>query len=354
MLVESRQALIGIPGSLAVDGIHAVDGAGAETPLEGFEGALDWQPLQTAYDVSATAIGVTDDAYEGERAVLYVFEQQARKSVPGIFRSPSGGPLPVVASRGFAEDLGAQAGDIIVVSVEDAMFLVTVSDVIDYFPTMEQGRGGFLLADFDQVTHHLALKVPDSGITPNEFFASLDGVVDREALNRALAPYRLGIDFYDRESLSESFELDPLVTAGWRGASVVSILVIGFTALTGIVTYMLFFADRNRGEMGVVRSLGLAHRQMFVLLAFEHLIIVVAGVGLGTWVGLGMSSMMAPLISLAESGGEVLPPTLVATNWPVIAAVYAALIGAFVAVLVGFNRSVFKWDLEGASRMEDW
>ena len=352
--VQARQSLTGIPGSVTVDSIHVTDGNGAEKMLDGFEGSLTWSALPTAYEASKSYVTVTSDAHGSERAVLYAFEQQHRVSSPGIYQSPSGGTLPVVTNRSFADAVGLEVGDSFMASVEDALVLMTVSDTVEYFPTMEQRPGGFLLADFDQIMYHLSLKSPNSGITPNELFISLNPGAAREARALALGPYRLGIDVYDRESLSESFQLDPLVTAGWRGASVVSIVIIGFTALTGIVTYMLFFSDRNRGEMGIVRSLGLAHRQMFILLAFEHLLIVIAGVGLGTWVGLSMSSMMLPLVSLTESGGEVLPPTVVATNWMVISAVYAVLIATFAGILIAFNRTIFKWDLETAYKLEEW
>ena len=352
--VQARQSLTGIPGSVTVDSIHVTDGDGAEKMLDGFEGSLTWSPLPTAYDASKSYVAVTNDAHGSERAVLYAFEQQHRVSSPGIYQSPSGGTLPVVTDRRFTDAVGLEVGDSFIASVEDALVLMTVSDTVEYFPTMEQRAGGFLLADFDQLMYHLSLKSPNSGITPNELFISLNPGAAREARAQALGPYRLGIDVYDRESLSESFQLDPLVTAGWRGASVVSIVIVGFTALTGIVTYMLFFSDRNRGEMGIVRSLGLAHRQMFILLAFEHLLIVIAGVGLGTWVGLSMSSMMVPLVSLTESGGEVLPPTVVATNWTVICVVYAVLIATFAGILIAFNRTIFKWDLETAHRLEEW
>ena len=352
--VEPRQALLGIPGSILIDDIHVTVAGGAQEVLDDFEGPLAWSALPTSYDPSGSFVGVSDDAHSGSGAALYGFEQHFRTSPPGIYRRRSDGPLSVVPSRGFLENEGLVAGDSFVASVEDSLVLMTVAGAVDYFPTMEPGAGGFMLADFDQLLYHMNLNTPDSAITPNELFISLASDAGPDVRERVLGPFRLGVSVYDRTTLEESFQLDPLVTAGWRGAALVSVLVIAFTALTGVITYMLFFSERNRGEMGIIRSLGLAHRQMLTLLAFEHLLILVAGVGLGTWVGLRMSSMMVPLVSLAESGGEVLPPTLVATNWPTITVVYAVLIAVFAAILVTFNRSIFRWNLEGASKLEEW
>jgi predicted lysophospholipase L1 biosynthesis ABC-type transport system permease subunit len=120
--------------------------------------------------------------------------------------------------------------------------------------------------------------------------------------------------------------------------ALVSLAVVVFTSLTGIVTYLLFFSDGNRSEMSVIRGLGFAQRQMISLLAVEHLLIAVIGMGLGTWTGLRMSSMMVPLVSLAESGDDVTLPIIATTNWLTISILYAIVAVTFVVMLIILNR----------------
>jgi hypothetical protein len=218
---------------------------------------------------------------------------------------------------------------------------------------MKPRAKGFLIADFDLLMQHLNVRRPESATAPNELFIALDPGAGPATRARVRELSGLGIDVHDRESISESFELNPLVTAGWRAVAFVSVGVVAFTALTGIVTYLLFFSAGNRGEMGLLRALGLAHRQLINLLAVEHLLIAIVGMGLGTWAGLRMSSMMVPLVSLAESGGEVLPPILVTTNWVTLSVLYVVVAVTFAAMLFILNRSIFQWDLETASRLEN-
>ena len=331
-----------------------------EDVLDDFEGPRGvgkgfstWDAMPTGFDESRSVILATGDAYRGATALFYSFGQLNPKAVPGIYRSPSGGPLPVVASRSFTESLGIEVDDTFVGSVNDRLVPMVVSDTVQYFPTMEQRANGFLIADFDLLLQHLNVIEPQSAVTPNELFIALASGAGPEVRARIRESSGIGLEVHDRESISEAFELNPLVTAGWRAVALVSLAVVAFTALTGIVTYLLFFSDKNRGEMGVVRALGLAHRQMLNLLAVEHLLIAVVGMGLGTWAGLRMSAMMVPLVSLAESGGEVLPPILVTTNWLTISVLYVGVAATFATMLYFLNRSIFQWDLETASRLEN-
>ena len=355
--VLPRQQLIGIPGSVILDDIHVTIGAGESVEvLDDFEGVINgvgtWSPMPTAFDESRSVVGPTGDAYRGATALMYAFEQQNPKAVPGIYQSPGGGPLPVVASRSFTEELGIGVDDTFIASVSDRLVSMVVSETVRYFPTMHPRTNGFLIADFDLLLQYLNIREPESAATPNELFIALASGAGPEVRAQVRELSGLGISVHDKESISESFELNPLVTAGWRAIALVSLGVVAFTGLTGIVTYLLFFSDSNRGEMGVVRALGLAHRQMFSLLAVEHLMIAIVGMGLGTWAGLRMSSMMVPLVSLAESGGEVLPPILVTTNWVTISVLYVVAAATFAGMLFVLNRSIFRWDLDTASRLE--
>ena len=351
--VIPRKRLIGAPNSVLLDDIHAtIGGEGLVEVLDDFEGVSRWQPMPTSFEESQSAIAATTDSHQGVNAVKYSVSQQNRNAVPGIYQSPSGGPLPVVVSESFAETTEAEVGDLFILSMDERLVPMRIKDTVRLFPTMEKRESGFLVADFDQLLRHLGVRNPKRAGGPNEFFVSLSPITDADTRNRIHDMARPGIEIRDRESISESFDLNPLVTAGWRAVTLVALAVVAFTALTGIVTYLLFFSDSNRGEIGVVRSLGLAHRQMIGLLALEHLLIAVVGMGLGTWSGLRMSSMMAPLVSLAESGGEVLPPIVVVIDWLTLSVFYIGVAATFATMLFIINRSVFRWDSDTASRLE--
>ncbi len=355
--VLPRNRLTGLPNSVILDDIHVTIGADAtEAVLDDFEGAGTWSPMPTALDETKSVIVASDDAYRGASALAYRFAQERGAAAPGIFQGPGGGPVPVVASDVFAESLGIGIDTAFVAEIDGTFVPMVVRETVRNFPTMGRSGNGFLIADFDQLMQHLSVREPEIAVAPNELFIALSTGAPPQVRDQVLAELHalsgLGLEVHGREFESESFEINPLVTAGWRAVAIASAAVVVFTAVAGIVTYLLFFSDANRGEMGVVRALGLAHRQMISLLAVEHVLIAIVGMGLGTWAGLRMSSMMVPLVSLAESGGEVLPPILVTTNWGTLSVLYVVVAGTFATVLFVLNRRDSRWELETASRLE--
>lgn len=63
--------------------------------------------------------------------------------------------------------------------------------------------------------------------------------------------------------------------------------------------------------------------------------------------------MMAPLVSLAESGGDVAPTLLISTDWAALSVLYVAVGVTFATMLFVINRSVFRWDAATATRLEN-
>ena len=134
-----------------------------------------------------------------------------------------------------------------------------------------------------------------------------------------------------------------------------ALLSLGIVALTtaiGYVTYLLFFADRGRSEMDLVRAMGLSQRQGTGLLVLEHLVIVLIGMGLGVWAGLQMSTLTVPLVSLTETGESAVPPILVAADWRVIATLCASLVATFAAMLFVLRQRIFHSELHRISKAE--
>ena len=343
----------GTPGSILMDDLHVVGQSnGEEHLLDGFEDGTTWTALATSM-ISTDLIASTDeDVFRGQRAGLFTFGKDTDRGIRGFYRSPSGGRVPVVASSSFMAGAGLGVGDSFIVEVMSRLIPVVVTDTVDYFPTLNPRRGGFLLADLDNLLRHLNLLSPISTIAPNELFineAPGAGTAVRDAV-LGLVPSSNSV--HDKESLLSSVQLDPLVTAGWRAMVPLSLGIIVFTAGLGYVTYLLSFAGRNRSEMGFLRSLGLSRRQMIGLLGLEHLVIVTAGLGLGTWAGYQMSTVMVSSVAVTETGNRVLPPFTLITDWGFMVIIYAAMIAIFTAALYALTRSMLHLDLRAISRSE--
>ena len=344
---------VGTPGQILIDDIHTTGRSGAvEQVIDGFEDGVAWKTLATSMLSTDSIRASGEDPLRGERSGKFVFGKDTDRGIRGFYRNRSGGPLPVVASVSFMQARGLHEGDSLIVSVMGRLVPVVVSDTVRYFPTLDPNRAGFLLADLDGLLTHLNLLSPAFNLPPNELFinqAPGAGEAVRQA-TQILA--RSTADVHEKDLLLAAVRLDPLITAGWKAMVVLSMGIIIFTAGLGYATYLLSFADRNRTEMGFLQSLGLSRGQMIGLLSLEHLAIVVVGVGLGTWFGFQMSSLIVSSVAVTETGSRVVPPFILTTDWGFMAPVYVLLAAIFVGALYWLLRSVLRLDLHLISRVE--
>ena len=320
--------------------------------LEDFEGRLNWIPLAVSA-LSSTQLTVPPSgAFSGERSVRFEFGKDTDRGIRGFYHSPTGGPIPVIASEAMAVDSGLGVGSELIVETGGRLVPVRVVDVARYFPTASVGRGGFMLADLSALLRHLRMVSPVANVVPDELLIthapgaadtvveSLVGLVGRAAPVRILS----------RDQGMEAIRSDPLVSAGWQAMVLVSVAVVVLTSTLGYATYLLTLSERSRGEMAALRSVGLSGGQMLSLLSLEHLVVVGLGLGLGSWAGFQMSRLMVSAVAVTEDGSRVLPPFVLVTDWAIMGPVYAVLIGTFAIATFLLHRSVTRLDLHSVAR----
>jgi ABC-type antimicrobial peptide transport system permease subunit len=119
------------------------------------------------------------------------------------------------------------------------------------------------------------------------------------------------------------------------------------------VSYLLMYARRSQGMLASFQSIGLSRGQLMGLLGFEHLSVAAIGLGLGTWAGFRMSSLMVAPLAVTETGKQVVPPFNLTTDWSMMALTYVTVIGVFVVALFLLNRGIGRLDLTTATRVEE-
>ena len=344
----------GRPGSLWLDDIQVNFGPGQDpVVLDDFEDELKWTPLATSM-LSSDRVGLTvQDVHNGTRSGVFSFGKDTDRGIRGFYRSPTGGPLSVVASSSFLGRTALDRGDRMIISFLGRMVPVRVRGVVDYFPTLNPRTRGFLLADLDALVRHVNIITPALGkIAPNEVFIKESSGAGDAVLDVVISIVGSDHGVFHRESMLESVRLDPMVTAGWRAMVILSVGVILFTAGFGYITYLLAFADRSRGEMGFLQALGLQKSHIAKLLGMEHIVIVAIGLGLGTWAGFQMSDLMVSSVAITETGDHIIPPFVTVTSWGVLGLVYAAMAAIFLGALYLLARHMTNLDLHLVARVE--
>ena len=343
----------GTAGTLLLDDIQAsVRGSSERQVLEDFEGTNRWTPLSTSMISTDTLRFTREGAWNGARSGVFTFGKDTDRGIRGFYRSPTGGPVPVIASSGFTERTGTVAGNAIIVNVFGRLIPVRIMDTVDYFPTMNPAGNGFLIADLDGFLRHLNILTPIGSIRPNELMLRESPGAGDEAYEYGLALARSPHMVHDRDRLLEEVRLDPLITAGWRAMALVAFAVIVFVSALGYVTYLISFAAQSRAETGFLQALGLRRGQMTRLLGSEHLAVVCMGLALGTAAGFAMSDIMVSALAVTEDGRPVVPPFILTTDWGFMGPIYVALVATFVGALMWLARSVSRVNVHELSRLE--
>jgi putative ABC transport system permease protein len=245
-------------------------------------------------------------------------------------------PLPAIASKRFMERTGLQAGGEAEFVLGNVLVPVTIRGTVDLFPTIVEPDRGFLLVNQDALYYYSALTLQSSGLYPNEGWVKLDSedpAQRTKIINQLHDDYGIATaNLVDRQTVLKSVQSDPIVRAGGSGILLLA-LVAAFSVLALGFALTLYLGGQGRSvEVSVMRAMGLSSRQVLIMIALEYLLVAVLGLMIGTIAGLRISDTMLSFLNVTQSGGRVVPPFSLATQWDTVA---VAFIAAGIAFLVG-------------------
>ena len=323
-----------VPTTAFIDDVYAENSRGERTLLVSFDEFSEWTGMPTSngldviFSVDDEPPGLTIDV-PGDRGPTVARIEMDRgndQGVRGIYRTATGEPLPVIASDAFMFETNTNVGSQFIVQINGGYVPVEIQDSVTYFPTLDPGRAPFLVANVDSTIDFLELR----GLTaqrPNELFVA----IDPDMHGHVLLELRklLGFTTYtDRATLLQDSTVDPLVVAGWRGISVVSILMAGVAAAFGYFTYLAAHAFRTRRESALLSSMGMKARAFGTLVLIEHLMVAVLGIGIGIASGWYISRLAVSSLTFTQTGGDLLPPFVMQTNWVPVGILAAVILGS--------------------------
>ncbi len=88
--------------------------------------------------------------------------------------------------------------------------------------------------------------------------------------------------------------------------------------------------------MGILRAMGLSVRQLFTLLVFEQVFLILVGVAAGTLIGVAAGELYIPFFQIGQE--QRVPPFVVTTAWEDIGRLYLVL---GVMLLLGLVSTVW-------------
>jgi hypothetical protein len=246
-------------------------------------------------------------------------------------------PLPALASPAFMAAAALEVGDLVRAEVETAEVDLRIAGVVDYFPTMYEGSDrGYLITSRDL----LLAQLNDSALrstNPNEVLIETDGHTSPESLS-ALVP--MLSQSWQAESVRKALKANPLAL-GLRAVTFFGAALMVLLSLVGFASHFYLSIRQQEIVYGVMRALGLSPRQLYRWMVLEQAILILAGLVLGTVLGLLLNQVTLPRLPVSLGDQQPIPPFVPRADWLALAGLYL-LLAVALALTLGLVTTLLR------------
>lgn len=266
--------------------------------------------------------------------------QFSMQTLANVLQPLENGRLPMILSRNGGPQ-NAQVGDQLDLTIGSTEAAFEITGIIADFPTLDSQ---FMITNLTELEKQVNLNsallrvegdrelwLATNPAQHNQLVAAFKMQTHEEV---GLASYQAGRLIGNREAILKSFAADTttrLAVAAFNLNAIV-LLSLGSIAFLFIQTYK---AQARLLEFTILRAIGLSNRQLVQLLVLENVVILGLGLITGAVVGLVLSVLMRPFLSLTLAtglGGRAIDQ--IAIHWPTIL-LYFGLLILFYAIGVG-------------------
>jgi putative ABC transport system permease protein len=238
-------------------------------------------------------------------------------------------PLPALVSPAFMQATALQVGDVTQVLVNSTQVEFRIAGAVRYFPTMyEELQAGYLITSRDLLLP-LLNEASQSSTNPNEVLIETDGSASTDDLEQIVP---LLSTSWQAEDVRQTLKASPLAL-GLRSVILFGYALTTLLSLVGFATHFYMSARQRQALYGVVRALGMSSRQLYALLALEQAALVLAGLALGTGLGVLLNQITLPRLPVSLGERPPIPPFIPRADWLAVGWLYLGLAAAFLCTL---------------------
>jgi putative ABC transport system permease protein len=239
----------------------------------------------------------------------------------------------VLVSQKFMGTYRLRPGDVIRVEVtlqrQRTQMDMKIVGGFDYFPTWyEEEDGPLFVGNLDYLFEQIGGQYPYNvwlSTEPQADYARLKQ--DVEKLGHQVSAWDFTWEKIAKEQQNPSRQgLFGLLSVGFGTAAIFTVL--------GFLLYALFSFRQRFIELGVLRAIGLSAWQMTIFLAWELTFLILAGLVLGTGLGIWMSQLFIPYLQIGPDVTALTPPFIVEIAWDAIYRIYTIFGLLFFAALI--------------------
>ena len=319
--------------TLAIDEMTVVDAVTGETAVASDMEELtqiwflDNRDSQVSFNFMQKHSGL---ASQGLHLNLAPIEQVGMKLVPKEIKQEV---LPLLVSNSFLTALEAQVGDEINIVIESQPVPAKIMGVVNYFPTMyEDLDAGYVITNRDSVLNFLN-SFSDKVVNVNEALVEVtDGASSVEVSAAAETAVPLISQALELETIRKTIKADPMAL-GLRSVTFFGYVLTTALSLVGFATYFYMSARQKEALYGVLRSIGMSPRQLYGTLVLEQVILILAGLAVGTVLGVVLNLITLPGLPITFGDRPPTPPFIAQNDWLAVGRIYLTLTVAFFITL---------------------
>lgn len=222
-------------------------------------------------------------------------------------------PRAVLVSESLMEELGLTPGDALFIQYGDnqSSLECVVYAAVPYWVTYnpyESLAGGrqshFLVANFAHVSAQMKLQ-------PYEVWLKKEAGVESADIYKQLEDANIRLTrVTDASQQVIKMKNDPMIQ-GMNGFLTMSFLFTMVISGTGFLIYWILAIKGRTLQFGILRSMGLSKSKLVGMILCEQVLVSVAAIAAGIFIGTMASELFVPLTQLLADAKEQVPPYLV-------------------------------------------
>lgn len=230
-------------------------------------------------------------------------------------------PAAVLAPRKYLREQGLKVGDTLraqVSSFGDTVEMeLHIAGEFDLFPSWFPESGPLFVGNLDYYFGQLGHAVP------YRVWLRTGRARDYERIIRDLQTAGLYVVSWDAPQRRMADEQHRPERQGLFGVLSIGFVAAALLTVVGFLLYAFFSFRRRTIELGILRAIGLSVGQMSALLGWELVILIGAGLAVGTAIGAWISRLFIPYLQVGSGPDARVPPFLVEIAWPAVFRIYA-------------------------------
>ena len=332
----NRRGSAGEPGAVFFDVIIAVT-PDEMVPVSSPQIESRWNVVEDFIRPGLKSIDASSSVKRGMQPRSFRFSwATGGTGLHGVRHGEPEAPLPAIVSPAMLEVAEVEVGDTLAVGVSTFAMPIKIVAVADFFPTLDPREQPFIVTDLRAFMHYANRHNQRIVGGPNELWVSLPpGQDDVSPIIDLLAERNLRVQESRLSAeLVEERQNQPLTSASWGGLLVLMFLALVLASASGVVLFSYLDTSERQTEFALLRTMGSSRGQVNGVVWFSLVLVVVCGIGLGTWAGQQIGASILPILEIGEGGTRVTPPMVLQTNWRTLMGAYLVLASVTAATVV--------------------